>query len=234
MLDVQHLKVSYGATDVLRDVSFTVNAHAIVALLGGNGSGKTTTLNVLSGLVRPQAGSVTLAGTRIDGLATDAIVKLGMVQVPQGREIWGGMTVRDNLELGATVRRDRDGVARDVEEVFVLFPVLRHRQRMKAGTLSGGEQQMLAIGRALMARPRVLLMDEPSAGLAPRVVEDVVDAIRTLRARGLTILLVEQNVGVAAAVAEQAHVLANGEVVVSAPAAELLRDENVLRSYLGR
>ena len=234
MLEASHLRMSYGATEVLRDVSFSVRENGIVALLGGNGSGKTTTLNVLSGLLRPQGGSVTLAGQRLDGLGTDVVVKRGVVQVPQGREIWSGMTVRDNLELGATTRSGRKAIAADVEEVYELFPVLRQRQRLKAGTLSGGEQQMLAIGRALMARPRVLLMDEPSAGLSPLVVEHVVDAVRTLHARGLTILLVEQNVGVAAALAEHAHVLLDGEIAVSGPARDLLHNPDVLRSYLGR
>ena len=234
MLDVRHLEVSYGATRVLRDVSFSVEEGSIVALLGGNGSGKTTTLNVLSGLVAPQGGTVTLDGQRIDGLATDRVVAMGLVQVPQGREVWGGMTVHDNLTLGATRRRDRRAIAADVEDMLALFPVLRHKQRARAATLSGGEQQMLAIGRALMARPRVLLLDEPSAGLSPLVVGQVVDTVRALHARGLTILLVEQNVGVAAALAERAHVLVNGEIAVSGPAADLLTNPDVLASYLGR
>ena len=234
MLDVRHLEVSYGATQVLRDVSFSVAEGSIVALLGGNGSGKTTTLNVLSGLVAPQGGTVTLDGQRIDGLATDRVVALGLVQVPQGREVWGGMTVHDNLTLGAARRRDRRAIAADVEDMLVLFPVLRLKQRARAATLSGGEQQMLAIGRALMARPRVLLLDEPSAGLSPLVVGQVVDTVRALHARGLTILLVEQNVGVAAALAERAHVLVNGEIGVSGPAADLLTNPDVLASYLGR
>jgi branched-chain amino acid transport system ATP-binding protein len=234
MLDVRHLEVSYGATQVLRDVSFSVAEGSIVALLGGNGSGKTTTLNVLSGLVAPQGGTVTLDGQRIDGLATDRVVALGLVQVPQGREVWGGMTVHDNLTLGAARRRDRRAIAADVEDMLALFPVLRQKQRARAATLSGGEQQMLAIGRALMARPRVLLLDEPSAGLAPLVVGQVVDTVRALHARGLTILLVEQNVGVAAALAERAHLLVNGEIAVSGPAADLLTNPDVLASYLGR
>jgi len=234
MLDVRHLEVSYGATQVLRDVSFSVAEGSIVALLGGNGSGKTTTLNVLSGLVAPQGGTVTLDGQRIDGLATDRVVALGLVQVPQGREVWGGMTVHDNLTLGAARRRDRRAIAADVEDMLVLFPVLRLKQRARAATLSGGEQQMLAIGRALMARPRVLLLDEPSAGLSPLVVGQVVDTVRALHARGLTILLVEQNVGVAAALAERAHLLVNGEIAVSGPAADLLTNPDVLASYLGR
>jgi len=214
MLDVQHLSVAYGVTEVLRDVSFTVPERSIVALLGGNGSGKTTTLNVLSGLLAPRGGAVRFEGRSIAALPSHEVVRRGIVQVPQGREVWSGMSVRDNLDLGAATRRDR--------------------QSRKAGTLSGGEQQMLAIGRALMARPRLLLMDEPSAGLSPVVVQAMVAAIQRLHARGLTILLVEQNVGVAAALAEHAHVLMNGEVALSAPAADLLRNPDVLRSYLGR
>ena len=234
MLEVQHLSVSYGVTEVLRDVSFTVPERSIVALLGGNGSGKTTTLNVLSGLLVPRGGAILFEGRPIEALPTHEVVKRGIVQVPQGREVWSGMSVRDNLDLGAATQHDRRAAKTDVDEVFALFPVLRDRQSRKAGTLSGGEQQMLAIGRALMARPRLLLMDEPSAGLSPVVVQAMVAAIQRLHARGLTILLVEQNVGVAAALAEHAHVLMNGEVALSAPAADLLRNPDVLRSYLGR
>ncbi len=234
MLQVQHLSVAYGVTEVLRDVSFTVPERSIVALLGGNGSGKTTTLNVLSGLLAPRGGAVRFEGRSIAALPSHEVVRRGIVQVPQGREVWSGMSVRDNLDLGAATRRDRRATRADLEDVFTLFPVLRDRQSRKAGTLSGGEQQMLAIGRALMARPRLLLMDEPSAGLSPVVVQAMVAAIQRLHARGLTILLVEQNVGVAAALAEHAHVLMNGEVALSAPAADLLRNPDVLRSYLGR
>jgi len=234
MLEVQHLSVAYGVTEVLRDVSFTVPERSIVALLGGNGSGKTTTLNVLSGLLAPRGGDVRFEGRSITALPSHEVVRRGIVQVPQGREVWSGMSVRDNLDLGAATRRDRRAMRADLEDMFALFPVLRDRQSRKAGTLSGGEQQMLAIGRALMARPRLLLMDEPSAGLSPVVVQAMVAAIQRLHARGLTILLVEQNVGVAAALAEHAHVLMNGEVALSAPAADLLRNPDVLRSYLGR
>jgi branched-chain amino acid transport system ATP-binding protein len=234
MLEVQHLSVSYGVTEVLRDVSFTVPERSIVALLGGNGSGKTTTLNVLSGLLAPRGGVIRFEGRPIAALPTHEVVRRGIVQVPQGREVWSGMSVRDNLDLGSATRRDRRAAATDLDDVFTLFPVLRDRQSRKAGTLSGGEQQMLAIGRALMARPRLLLMDEPSAGLAPVVVQGMVAAIERLHERGLTILLVEQNVGVAAALAEHAHVLMNGEVALSVPAADLLRNPDVLRSYLGR
>lgn len=234
MLDVRHLEVRYGLTEVLRDVSFTVPAKTIVALLGGNGSGKTTVLNALSGLVAPRAGAVLLDGEEVTGASPDRMVTRGVVQIPQGREVFADMTVQDNLEVGAAVRRDRKAIRQDVEEVFALFPMLRERRSMRAGALSGGEQTQLSIGRALMARPRLLLMDEPSVGLAPLVVETVIRTTRTLRERGLTILLVEQNVGVAAAVADQAHVLKDGVIAYSGPARELVDNPEVLSSYLGR
>jgi branched-chain amino acid transport system ATP-binding protein len=234
VLDVRHLKVAYGPTEVLRDVSFTVPEKSIVALLGGNGSGKTTLLNALTGLVRPRDGSIRLGDVECAGKRPDEIVRIGIAQVPQGRDVWGTMTVAENLELGGVTRRDKTEKARDLDEVFALFPRLAEKRKKRAGALSGGEQQMVAIGRALMARPRCLLMDEPSAGLAPTIVGDMVDAVLELNRRGLTILIVEQNVGVAAAVAEHAHVLQNGEIAFSGPAAGLLDDPAVLRSYLGR
>ena len=234
MLDIRHLKVAYGLTEVLRDVSFQVPARSIVALLGGNGSGKTTLLNTLAGMVRPADGSVTFAGAECAGLPAHAMVRRGLVQVPQGREVWPSMTVHDNLELGAATRGDRAEIRVDLDKVYVQFPRLAAKRRRHAGSLSGGEQQMLAIGRALMARPQCLLMDEPSAGLAPSIVGDMVDTILALNGSGLTILLVEQNIGVAAAVAEHAHVLQSGEIAFSGPAAGLVDNPAVLRSYLGR
>jgi len=234
VLAIDGLRVSYGPTEVLRGVTLTVPEREIVALLGGNGSGKSTTLNAVSGFLHPTGGSITFAGRRIDGLATDTIVEAGIVQIPQGREVFADMTVQDNLELGASVRKNTPAIRGDLEDVFTLFPVLRDRRSMRAGALSGGEQTQLAIGRALMARPRLLLMDEPSVGLAPRVVEIVIDTTKKLRARGLTILLVEQNVGVAAAVADHAHVLKDGVVAYSGPARELIGNAEVLSSYLGR
>ena len=233
MLDIKHLRVAYGITEVLRDVSFQVPAQSIVALLGGNGSGKTTLLNTLMGLVRPMAGSVQFEGVECAGLSPDRIVRRGIAQVPQGREVWPNMTVIDNLELGAVTRRDWSAIKADVSDVFELFPKLVQHRRRLAGALSGGEQQMVAIGRALMARPRCLLMDEPSAGLAPTIVADMVDTILALNKRGLTILLVEQNIGVAAAVADHAHILQNGEIAFSGPAPGLVDNPAVLHSYLG-
>jgi branched-chain amino acid transport system ATP-binding protein len=234
VLDIRHLKVSYGITEVLRDVSFDVPERSIVALLGGNGSGKTTLLNALTGLVRPAGGSIMLDGRECAGITARAFVEAGVVQVPQGREVWPSMSVEDNLELGAVTRRDWAGIRTDLAEIYALFPKLTGHRRRPAGALSGGEQQMIAIGRALMARPKCLLMDEPSAGLAPAIVVDMVETILALNRRGLTILLVEQNIGVAAAVAERAHILQSGEIAFSGPAAGLIDNPTVLSSYLGR
>jgi len=233
MLEVKDLWVAYGVTEVLRGISFTVPEGSIVALLGGNGSGKTTTLNTISGFLKPRAGTVWFAGKRIDGLPTDAIVKLGLVQVPQGREVFARMSVAENLELGAVTRTDRLGIKRDLEEVYALFPLLRERRTQKAGTLSGGEQQMLAIARALMAAPKVLLMDEPSAGLAPLVVQEITRIIHRLNRQGRTILLVEQNVGAALSIAETAYVLRDGQIAIADHAAHLKANPEVVRSYLG-
>jgi branched-chain amino acid transport system ATP-binding protein len=234
MLDVQHLEVRYGATEVLRDVSFTVPENAIIALLGGNGSGKTTVLNAISGLVAPRAGTVRVARQDATGASPRSMVMRGVVQIPQGREVFADMTVQDNLELGAAVRQDRRAIRHDIAELYELFPALRARSSARAGVLSGGEQTQLAIARALMARPRLLLMDEPSVGLAPLVVETIIQAVRDLRTRGLTILLVEQNVGVAAAVADHAHVLKDGVIAYSGPAFDLIDNGEVVASYLGR
>jgi branched-chain amino acid transport system ATP-binding protein len=234
VLAIKHLKVTYGLTQVLRDVSFDVPEGKIVALLGGNGSGKTTMLNTLTGLVRPAAGSIMFMGRECAGIEPSDFVKRGIVQVPQGREVWPSMSVQDNIELGAATRKDWSGIRSDMGDVFATFPKLEKHRRRHAGALSGGEQQMLAIARALMARPKCLLMDEPSAGLAPAIVSDMVDTILSLNARGLTILLVEQNIGVAAAVAEYAHILQSGEIAFSGPAAGLVDNPVVLSSYLGR
>jgi branched-chain amino acid transport system ATP-binding protein len=237
MLEVRDLEVSYGPTRVLDGVSFTVPKGRIVALLGGNGSGKSTVINTLSGLLRPRRGTILLDGRDMARRPAHEIVRAGMAQVPQGREVFASMTVAENLELGATTRRatrgDRHEIERDEADVFALFPRLREKLRRRASTLSGGEQQMVAIGRALMSHPRVLLMDEPSVGLSPALVGDMIEAIRMLRARGLTILLVEQNVGVAAAVADDASVLRDGRIAYSGPASGLLNNEDVLRGYLG-
>ena len=233
MLVIEDLWVTYGRTEVLRGVSLVVPAGEIVALLGGNGSGKTTTLNTVSGFLKPRAGTITFAGRRIDGLPTDRIVKAGVVQVPQGREVFAALTVQENLELGAIVRQEVAAVRVDLQRVYERFPRLRERRRQLAGTLSGGEQQMLAIARAVMARPRMMLMDEPSAGLAPTVVQEISRIIGELNRDGLPILLVEQNVGVALSLATAAHILRDGVIAVSGAARDLVDNPEVVRSYLG-
>jgi branched-chain amino acid transport system ATP-binding protein len=234
MLEVRNLNVRYGVTEVLSDVSFSVAAGRITALLGGNGSGKSTVLNTLSGLVTPRAGSVLLEGVEVAGLSPEAVVRRGMVQIPQGREVVPAMTVADNLDLGAATRRDKAGIRADRELIYGRFPKLQELRLRRAGALSGGEQTQLAIGRALMARPRLLLMDEPSVGLSPIVVDTLIDTVRQLNRDGLTVLLVEQNVGVAAALAEHAYVLKDGAIGFSGPARALTQNAEVLASYLGR
>jgi branched-chain amino acid transport system ATP-binding protein len=234
MLRVEHVSVWYDATEVLRDVTFEVPANGVVALLGGNGSGKSTLLNTVSGLVAPRRGSILLEGVQVAGLAPEHMVKRGVVQIPQGREVFSDMSVQDNLELGASTRVDKAEIRRDLEEMLEMFPALRPLLSRPAGLLSGGEQTQLAIGRALMARPRLLLMDEPSVGLSPRVVDTLIESIEALHRRGLTVLLVEQNVGVAAAVAEHAYVLRDGTIGYSGSAADLVGNEQILALYLGR
>ena len=233
VLAIDGLRVWYGPTEVLRGVTLTVPESEIVALLGGNGSGKSTTLNAVSGFLRPTAGTITFAGRRIDGLATDAIVKAGIVQIPQGREVFSGLTIEENLELGAVTRRDSAGVRADLDRLYSRFSRLAERRRQRAGTLSGGEQQMLAIARALMARPRMLLMDEPSAGLAPVMVQEIARVIDDLHRDGLTILLVEQNVGVALSLASVAHIIRDGVIAVTGAARDLVDNPDVVKSYLG-
>lgn len=234
MLEVKHLNVWYGVTEVLRDVSFEVPDGKIVALLGGNGSGKTTVLNTLSGLLQPRKGAIVFDGTDVAGNSSDRMVKSGIVQVPQGREVFATMTVNENLELGAATRRGRAEIRADLQRVYELFPHLTERRSQRAGSLSGGEQQQVAIGRALMARPKLLLMDEPSVGLSPIIVDSVIETVSKLHASGLTILIVEQNVGVAAAVAEDAFVLKDGAIAFKGDAPGLINNPDVLSSYLGR
>jgi branched-chain amino acid transport system ATP-binding protein len=217
----------------LRGISLTVERGEVVTLIGSNGAGKTTTLRTIMGLLVPRAGQITLEGQRIEGLATDRIVRLGIAQSPEGRRIFPRMSVLENLEMGAFARRDREQIPADLEHVFRLFPRLQERLRQRAGTLSGGEQQMLAMGRALMARPKVLLLDEPSMGLAPLLVETIFSIIRTINAEGTTILLVEQNARMALQVAHRGYVLQSGEIVLHDTAAALLRSDVVRKSYLG-
>ncbi|HEY9269402.1 MULTISPECIES: ABC transporter ATP-binding protein [Achromobacter] len=234
LLEVEAVSAAYGNIRALQDVSLKVPQGAIVALLGANGAGKSTTLNVISRLVAPTAGSVRFAGEPIHRLAADAIVGRGIVQVPEGREIFREMSVRENLEMGAYLRTDRSAVKQDLDMVCDTFPRLRERYEQKAATLSGGEQQMLATGRAMMARPRMILLDEPSMGLSPLVVEQIFDIVLRLnREQGITILLVEQNVKLALSVSSYAYILENGEIALEGESAALASDEGVQRAYLG-
>mgnify|MGYP006269522397 CR=1 FL=1 len=234
MLEVRHLSASYGAIQALKDVSFQVPQGAIVALLGSNGAGKSTTLNAVSRLIKSDAGEVIFNGQPISQLHSDEVVRMGLVQVPEGRQIFRDMSVRENLELGAYLRRDRADIAADFEHVYSLFPRLHERGTQMASTLSGGEQQMLAIGRALMAKPRMMLLDEPSMGLSPLLVEQIFQTIvRLNREQGLTILLVEQDVRLALEVAQHAYILENGEMGLQGPSSELIHDSAVRKAYLG-
>jgi branched-chain amino acid transport system ATP-binding protein len=232
VLEVRDLHVSYGEIPALKGISLSVGAGEIVALLGSNGAGKTTTLRTLSGLLAPRAGDIVLEDRPIAGLPAHVIVRRGIAHVPEGRRIFNRLTVRENLEMGAYTRSDA-GVAADLERVFALFPRLRERRAQVAGTLSGGEQQMLAIARALMASPRLLLLDEPSMGLAPVLVEQIFETVQDINRQGTTILLVEQNAALALDVAQRAYVLETGSIVLSGAAADLARDQDVRRAYLG-
>ncbi|MBR8655587.1 ABC transporter ATP-binding protein [Achromobacter sp. Marseille-Q0513] len=234
LLEVEAVSAAYGNIRALQDVSLKVPQGAIVALLGANGAGKSTTLNVISRLVAPTAGSVRFAGEAIHRLPAEAIVGRGIVQVPEGREIFRDMSVRENLEMGAYLRRDRGAIKGDLDIVCDTFPRLRERLEQKAATLSGGEQQMLATGRAMMARPRMILLDEPSMGLSPLVVEQIFEIILRLnREQGITILLVEQNVKLALSVSSYAYILENGELALEGESAALAEDEAVQKAYLG-
>ncbi|MDQ7957798.1 MAG: ABC transporter ATP-binding protein [Rhodocyclaceae bacterium] len=234
LLEVRGISASYGAIQALSGVSLAVPEGAIVALLGSNGAGKSSTLNAISHLIHPTAGEVHFAGEAIHRLPSDEIVRRGLVQVPEGREVFKDMSVRENLELGAFLRRDRAAMAEDLDKVYALFPRLKERSEQRAATLSGGEQQMLAIGRALMSRPRLIMFDEPSMGLSPLLVEQIFAAIQRLnREQGLTILLVEQDVRLALAVASHAYILENGEISLQGDSARLMNDPAVRRAYLG-
>ena len=233
MLELQDVHVQYGNIRSLQGVSLRVGEGELIALIGSNGAGKTTTLRAISGLLRPSPGSITFEGAAIHNASTDRIVSLGISHCPEGRRIFGGLTVRENLVLGAVSRSDRAAIAADEAMVFELFPLLKERVRQAGGTLSGGEQQMLAIGRALMSRPRLLLLDEPSLGLAPLMVERIFDTIAELKNQGRTILLVEQNVHHALDIADRAYVMETGKITLEGPADVLRRDPQVERSYLG-
>ena len=233
MLEVRDLCAGYGDVQILREVSLSVRAREIATLIGANGAGKSTLLNVICGILPPLAGSVLLDGKDITGRPTEEIVALGITQVPEGRRLFGQMTIRENLVMGAYRRKNRDEIRKDLSWVFELFPRLRERQDQRAGTLSGGEQQMCAIGRGLMAKPRLLLLDELSLGLAPIVLDILSDAIRKVHQQGMSILLVEQDVAVAFDLAETGYVLENGRVALSGPTSQLRTDPHVEKLYLG-
>ncbi len=233
MLKVENLVVHYGAIKALRGISFEVNEGEIISLIGSNGAGKTTTLHALSNIIKKTDGKVVFEDEDITSLQPDTIVKKGLIQVPEGRRIFANLTVKENLEMGAFTRTDKKGIKDDIDLVFENFPRLKERIRQVAGTLSGGEQQMLAIGRALMSKPRLLLLDEPSMGLAPILVDEIFSIIKKINESGTTILLVEQNAFKALAVADRAYVLETGVISKTGNAKDLLEDDSVKKAYLG-
>jgi branched-chain amino acid transport system ATP-binding protein len=233
MLEIRDINVHFGVIHALKGISLTVADGEIVTLIGANGAGKTTTLHTASGIKKATSGSIWWGGQDITNKSARDRVKLGISQAPEGRRIFSTLTVLENLELGAYLRRDKSGIARDIENVYERFPILADRRKQTAGTLSGGEQQMLAIGRALMSRPKILFLDEPSMGLAPLLVLEIFNIIRDINASGTTILLVEQNARMALQIAHRAYVLENGSIVLSGTGAELMQSEEIKKAYLG-
>jgi len=232
MLEVKNIDVYYGNIHALKDINLKVEDGEIVTLIGANGAGKTTTLKTISGLINPKNGEILFNGERISSLNASQIVKLGISHVPEGRRIFANMTVMENLEMGAFIRKDTKNIADDYDKVFSLFPRLKERRKQIAGTLSGGEQQMLAIGRALMSRPKLLLLDEPSMGLAPLVVKEIFSIIRDINESGTTILLVEQNVNMALNAANRAYIIKNGRIELEGDTKLLLNEEDIRKAYL--
>ena len=234
MLKIKDLHVSYGGIKALRGVDLEVPDGKIVTLIGANGAGKSTTLRTISGLVKAESGSITYDGKELLGLSINKILEQGIAQSPEGRRVFPNLTVLENLKIGAYLRKDRDGIEKDVRWIYELFPRLEERHWQPAGTLSGGEQQMLAVGRALMSRPELLMMDEPSLGLAPLVVQGIFDIIRTINRQGVTVLLIEQNANMALKIADYAYVLETGCITKSGTGAALLADESIKEAYLGK
>lgn len=232
MLTVENLSVRYGMIQAVHDVSFQVNQGEIVSLIGANGAGKTTILRTISGLIRPSEGNITFEGRMIEKEAPQKIVASGLSQVPEGRHVFPGLTVQENLEMGAFLRKD-SGVKEDYEQVFAKFPVLKERKNQDAATLSGGEQQMLAMGRALMSKPKLLLLDEPSMGLAPIFIREIFSIIQEIKHQGTTVLLIEQNANMALSIADRGYVLETGKIVLEGTGTELLSSESVKKAYLG-
>lgn len=233
MLEVNNLVVSYGAIKALKGISFKVEKGEVISLIGSNGAGKTTTLHSISNLIKKQSGSVIFNDENITDLSADKIVKRGLIQVPEGRRVFANMSVKENLELGAFLRKDKSGIKKDLEWCFELFPRLKERLNQTAGTLSGGEQQMLAMARALMSKPTLLLLDEPSMGLAPILVDEIFNIIQKISSNGTTILLVEQNAYKALSIANRAYILETGNVTKEGNACDLIKDEAVKVAYLG-
>ena len=233
LLSLQGIDAGYGAINVLKDVTLEVRRGEIVTLIGSNGAGKTTTLAVISGLVRARAGRVAFAGRDITGAPAHDIAALGIAHVPEGRRLFTDMTILENLELGAFLRRDRPGIRDDIDRMFALFPILKERRHTRAGSLSGGEQQMAAIARGFMSRPEILMLDEPSLGLSPKLVGQIFDIVRAVNADGMTVLLVEQNAHLALGVAHRGYVMATGQVTLTGTGSELLGDDMVRKLYLG-
>ncbi len=233
MLKIENLNVAYGGIKALRGISLEVPEGKIVTLIGANGAGKSTTLRTISGLVRATEGSITYNDKPLLGMPINKIIEEGIVMVPEGRRVFPDMSVLENLKIGAYLRKDKKAIAEDIKWIYSLFPRLEERNWQMAGTLSGGEQQMLAVGRALMSRPKVLMMDEPSLGLAPLIVRDIFSIIREINKQGMTILLIEQNANMALHVADIGYVLETGHITLTGPGKELLKDENVKRAYLG-
>ena len=234
MLEVKDLHVSYGAIKAVQGISFEMEQGETVALIGSNGAGKSTTLRTISGLVKAESGSITYDGKELLGLSINKILEQGIAQSPEGRRVFPNLTVLENLKIGAYLRKDRDGIEKDVRWIYELFPRLEERHWQPAGTLSGGEQQMLAVGRALMSRPKLLMMDEPSLGLAPLVVQGIFDIIRAINQQGVTVLLIEQNANMALKIADYAYVLETGCITKSGTGAALLADESIKEAYLGK
>ena len=234
MLKIKDLHVSYGGIKALRGVDLEVPDGKIVTLIGANGAGKSTTLRTISGLVKAESGSITYDGKELLGLSINKILEQGIAQSPEGRRVFPNLTVLENLKIGAYLRKDRDDIEKDVRWIYELFPRLEERHWQPAGTLSGGEQQMLAVGRALMSRPKLLMMDEPSLGLAPLVVQGIFDIIRTINQQGVTVLLIEQNANMALKIADYAYVLETGCITKSGTGAALLADESIKEAYLGK
>ena len=233
MLEVKNLSVHYGMIQAVRNVDFTVNEGEIVSLIGANGAGKSTILKTLSGLIHPSEGEIVYLGENIASTSAKKIVEKGLVQVPEGRHVFPGLTVKENLELGAFLRKDKEEIQKDMEAVFERFPILKERKDQDAQTLSGGEQQMLAMGRALMSRPKLLLLDEPSMGLAPIFIREIFKIIQEIQKTGTTVLLIEQNAKMALSISNRAYVLETGTVVLSGTGQELLESDEIQKAYLG-